>query len=109
MVDCILCFAATYLVEQMTDPSNDAGRVMLERVRSDARGSKQVGSQEIASVLQSAEPAGPRCSAWSCQNDAVQRGFLRQSWTQNLKLAVTPSRGVYKPIDAAHAAGHSLP
>ena len=42
MVDCILCYAATYLVEQMTDPSNDAGRVMLERVRNDARGSKQV-------------------------------------------------------------------
>ena len=42
MVDCILCYAATYLVEQMTDPSNDAGRLMLERVRGDARGSKQV-------------------------------------------------------------------
>ena len=42
MVDCILCYAATYLVEQMTDPTNDAGRLMLERVRGDARGSKQV-------------------------------------------------------------------
>ncbi len=77
MVDCILCFAATYLVEQMTDPSNEAGRVMLERVRSDARGSKQVSSQRIASVLQRAEPAGPRFSAWLCHKDAVERGFLR--------------------------------
>ena len=51
MVDCILCYAATYLVEQMTDPTNDAGRLMLERVRGDARGSKQVGYTRM-----------PRCS-----------------------------------------------
>ena len=54
MVDCILCYAATYLVEQMTDPSHDAGRVMLERVRNDARGSKQVSaSLRVAYLLRS--------------------------------------------------------
>ena len=54
MVDCILCYAATYLVEQMTDPSNDAGRVMLERVRNDARGSKQVRPLQTWAVADNA-------------------------------------------------------
>ncbi len=57
MVDCILCYAATCLVEQMTDPSNDAGRVMLERVRNDARGSKQVCLMHGETVTQGNCPA----------------------------------------------------
>lgn len=33
MVDCILCFAATELVEIMTSPNDPAGRAMLDRVK----------------------------------------------------------------------------
>jgi hypothetical protein len=32
MVDCILCFAATELVDKMTSPNDPDGRAMLERV-----------------------------------------------------------------------------
>ena len=42
MVDCILSYAATELVDAMTDPYSDRGRDMLDRVRADARASKQM-------------------------------------------------------------------
>ncbi len=41
MVDCILAYAATVLVDKMTDPKCAEGREMLELVRADARASKQ--------------------------------------------------------------------
>ena len=41
MVDCILSYAATVLVEAMADPTSEDGRDMLARVSSDTRGSKQ--------------------------------------------------------------------
>lgn len=41
MVDCILCYAATVLVEAMADPASEDGQDMLARVGGDARGSKQ--------------------------------------------------------------------
>ena len=41
MVDCILAYAASVLVDKMTDPKCGEGREMLELVRADARASKQ--------------------------------------------------------------------
>ncbi len=41
MVDCILAYAATALVDKMTDPRSQEGREMLEAVKADARASKQ--------------------------------------------------------------------
>ena len=42
MVDCILAYAATQLVDRMTDASSTDGRDMLDAVRGDARASKQL-------------------------------------------------------------------
>eukprot|EP00208_Stichococcus_sp_RCC1054_P006187 CAMPEP_0206139636 /NCGR_PEP_ID=MMETSP1473-20131121/6804_1 /ASSEMBLY_ACC=CAM_ASM_001109 /TAXON_ID=1461547 /ORGANISM="Stichococcus sp, Strain RCC1054" /LENGTH=525 /DNA_ID=CAMNT_0053533509 /DNA_START=135 /DNA_END=1712 /DNA_ORIENTATION=+ len=42
MVDCILAFAATELVDLMTSPNSAEGRAMLERVKADPRGSRQL-------------------------------------------------------------------
>ena len=41
MVDCILAYTATALVDKMTDPRSQEGREMLEAVKADARASKQ--------------------------------------------------------------------
>ena len=41
MVDCIVAYAASVLVDKMTDPRNQEGREMLEAVKADARASKQ--------------------------------------------------------------------
>ncbi|CAL5229191.1 g12471 [Coccomyxa viridis] len=41
MVDCIVAYAASALVDKMTDPRNQEGREMLEAVKADARASKQ--------------------------------------------------------------------
>ena len=41
MVDCILAYAATVLVDKMTDPKSAEGREMLDLVKLDARASKQ--------------------------------------------------------------------
>lgn len=41
MVDCILAYAATVLVDKMTDPKSTEGREMLDLVKADARASKQ--------------------------------------------------------------------
>lgn len=51
MVDCILSYAATVLVEAMADPANEDGQDMLARVRSDARGSKQARALPLQGVL----------------------------------------------------------
>lgn len=42
MVDCILAYTASALVDKMTDPRNQEGREMLEAVKADARASKQL-------------------------------------------------------------------
>lgn len=42
IVDCILSYAATGLVDAMTDPYSEAGREMLDAVKADARASKQM-------------------------------------------------------------------
>lgn len=42
MVDCILAYAATVLVDKMTDPKSAEGREMLDLVKADARASKQI-------------------------------------------------------------------
>ena len=41
MVDCILAYTATALVDKMTDLRSQEGREMLEAVKADARASKQ--------------------------------------------------------------------
>lgn len=41
-MDCILSYAATELVNEMTDPYSEAGREMLARVKADPRASKQM-------------------------------------------------------------------
>ena len=41
MVDCIVAYAASVLVDKMTDPRSQEGREMLEAVKADARASKQ--------------------------------------------------------------------
>lgn len=52
MVDCILSYAVTVLVENMTDPTSEDGQAMLARVRSDARGSKQVRLPQLTEPIQ---------------------------------------------------------
>ena len=42
IVDCILSYAATELVNAMTDTATDRGKEMLDRVRADPRASKQM-------------------------------------------------------------------
>ena len=56
MVDCILSYAVTVLVQAMTDPVNEDGRTMLARVRSNARGSKQVCLRAGRVVVDPLEP-----------------------------------------------------
>ena len=41
MVDCILAYAVTQLVDRMTDPKSAEGREMLDLIKADARASKQ--------------------------------------------------------------------
>ncbi|CAL8464843.1 g4378 [Coccomyxa elongata] len=41
MVDCILAYAVTQLVDKMTDPKSAEGREMLDLIKADARASKQ--------------------------------------------------------------------
>lgn len=41
MVDCILAYAVTQLVDKMTDPKSGDGREMLDLIKADARASKQ--------------------------------------------------------------------
>lgn len=42
IVDCIVSYAATQLVDMMCNSNNEAGREMLAIVKADARASKQV-------------------------------------------------------------------
>ena len=42
MVDCILAYTASALVDKMTDPRSAEGREMLDAVKADARASKQL-------------------------------------------------------------------
>lgn len=41
MVDCILAYAATILVDKITDPKSTEGHEMLDLLKADGRASKQ--------------------------------------------------------------------